>query len=351
MRVGASGEDVETALLQRLRERIGVRADLPLVVAEGLRGGDPEAGRLRGDDVVQRAALHPGEHRAVDCLRMLLAAEHEPRARSGQRLVRGRGDEVAVLDRVRVQVGRDQPGEVGHVAQEQRADLVGDLAEPPRLDRPRIRGAAADDELRAMLLRQRENVVVVDEVRLPRDAVVDDRVQAAREVDLQPVRQMAAVRQLQREDRVARLQDREVDGHVRLRPGMRLDVRVLRSEQGLRAVDRELFDLVDDLAAAVVAAPRIPLGVLVRRHAADGLQHRRPGEVLGRDELDLVALALELALEERRHLRIDLGEPGGPQLVERQRGRRHRPDATPGAGREPPPRGRRLPEARMAPSR
>ena len=102
MRVGASREDVETALLQRLRERVGVRADLPLVVAEGLRGGDLEAGRLRGDHVVQRPALHPGEDRAVDRLRVLLAAEDEPRARPGQRLVRRRGDEVAVLDRVRV---------------------------------------------------------------------------------------------------------------------------------------------------------------------------------------------------------------------------------------------------------
>ena len=125
------------------------------------------------------------------------------------------------------------------------------------------------------------------------------------------------MRQLEREDRVAGLQDREVDGHVRLRPGVRLDVRVLGAEERLRAVDRELLDLVDDLAAAVVAAARIALGVLVRRHAADGLEHRRPREVLGRDELDLAALALELALEECSDLRIDVGEPGGAQLLER----------------------------------
>ena len=115
---------------------------------------------------------------------------------------------------------------------------------------------------------------------------------------------------------------REVDGHVRLRAGVRLDVRVLGAEERLRAVDRELLDLVDDLAAAVVAPPRIALGVLVRRHAADGLEHRRPREVLGRDQLDLAALALELAPEERRDLGIDLGEAGGAQLLERQRRRR-----------------------------
>jgi hypothetical protein len=44
---------------------------------------------------------------------------------------------------------------------------------------------------------------------------------------------------------------------------VRLDVRVLGAEQLLRAVDRELLDLVDDLAAAVVATTRIALGLLV----------------------------------------------------------------------------------------
>ena len=131
VRVGAAREDVETALLQRLRERVRVRANLRLVLAEGLRGRDPEARRLRGDDVVERPALHAGEDRAVDRLRVLLAAEDEARARPGERLVRRRGDEVAVLDGIRVQPGRDEPGEVRHVAEEQRADLVGDLAEAP----------------------------------------------------------------------------------------------------------------------------------------------------------------------------------------------------------------------------
>ena len=219
--------------------------------------------------------------------------------------------------------GGDQPREVRHVAQEQRSDLVRDLAETPRLDGARVGRAAAHDELRPVRLREREHVVVVDEVRLTRDPVVDDVVEPAREVDLQAVRQVPAVRELEREDRVPRLECGEVDRHVRLRARVRLDVRVLRAEERLRAVDRELLDLVDDLAAAVVAAPRIPLGVLVRRDAAHGLEHRRPREVLGRDELDLVALARELLLEECGDFRIDVGEPGGAKVVERQGRRRH----------------------------
>jgi hypothetical protein len=109
------------------------------------------------------------------------------------------------------------------------------------------------------------------------------------------VRQVAAVRELEREDRVARLQGRHVHSHVRLRPRVGLHVRVLGTEKLLRAVDRRLLDLVHDLAAAVVAPARVALGVLVRRHRPNRLEDRGPGEVLGGDQLDLAALPLELA--------------------------------------------------------
>ena len=117
----------------------------------------------------------------------------------------------------------------------------------------------------------------------------------------------------------------EVDGHVRLRARVRLDVGVLGSEELLRAVDRELLDLVDDLAAAVVAPARIALGVLVRRHAADGLEHARPGEVLGGDQLDLAALAVELvgrAARRSRDRRRRAARGGGLRRSPSSSGRR-----------------------------
>ena len=82
VRVGASGEHVEPAVHQRLRERVRIAPDLRLVVAERLRRGDLEARRLRRDRVLERAALHAREDRAVDCLRVLLPAEDEARARA-----------------------------------------------------------------------------------------------------------------------------------------------------------------------------------------------------------------------------------------------------------------------------
>ena len=139
---------LEAALLQRLREHVGVRrtcrwysrnASVPAILKHVA---------FAAIVCIERPALHAREHGPVDRRGMLLAAEDESRARACERLVRRRRDEVAVLDGVRMQPRRDEPGEVRHVAEQQRPDLVGDLAELVRLDGARIRGAAADDQLR-----------------------------------------------------------------------------------------------------------------------------------------------------------------------------------------------------------
>src|SRR6185436_16712042 len=61
---------------------------------------------------------------------------------------------------------------------------------------------------------------------------------------------------------------------------------------------------VDPFASAVVALPRIPLGVLVGEHAAHGLHDGGARVVLGGDELDLLDLASPLALDRRVDLWI-----------------------------------------------
>ena len=225
-----------------------------------------------------------------------------------------------------MQTGGDEAGEMRHVAEQVGTHLVGDLPEAVGLDRPRIRGAAADDQLRPVLLGKTEHLVVVDDVRLTADAVVGDRVEPTGEVDLEAVGQVPAVCQLEREDRVPGLQAGEVDGHVRLGARVRLDVGVLGAEERSGPVDRELLDLVDDLAPAVVAPARIALRVLVGRDAADRLEHGGPGEVLGGDQLDLAPLTLELPPEQLGDLRVDLGEPGCAEMVEGLLGHGHRRD-------------------------
>src|SRR2546430_9296823 len=85
-------------------------------------------------------------------------------------------------------------------------------------------------------------------------------------------------------------------------------VRVLVFEQSLGAIDGELLDLIDDLAAAVVTLPRQALGVLVGERGAHRLEHGDRDEVLARDQLEAVLLPFHLAANQLEDGRVRLGE-------------------------------------------
>ena len=144
----------------------------------------------------------------------------------------------------------------------------------------------------------------------------------AAEVDRRAVGQVAAMGEVHAQDAVADVEHGDVRGHVRLRPGVRLDVDVLRArEKRQRALLGKPLDLVNELAAAVIALARQALGVLVGQPRALGLEHRAEGVVLAGDQLDLPALTLALADHRVPQLGIDLGDrrPRGS----RGRGNRH----------------------------
>ena len=234
------------AVVRRGRQPLRVGDDLPLILDEGRLRRFLEADGLRRDDVHQRTALHAGEHRAIEILRVLLAAQHQAAARSAQRLVRRRRDEIGVRHRARMDAGGDQAGDVRHVGEDRRADAIGCRADAREIDDARIRARADDDHLRLVLVGEPIELVVVDPLVGLADAVRDDRVELAGEVQRMAVGQVAAVREVHPEDGVARLQQREVHGHVGLRARMRLHVGVVGAEQRRRAGDRRALGDVDE---------------------------------------------------------------------------------------------------------
>src|SRR5579864_6789125 len=116
---------------------------------------------------------------------------------------------------------------------------------------------------------------------------------------------MTTVGEVHAQNRVAWLQHGHVDGHVGLGAGVRLDVGVLGAEQLLRARDRERLGDVHEFATTVIPLPGIALGVLVRHHRPGRLEHGQADEVLGRDELEAVFLAVDFVRDGRRDVGID----------------------------------------------
>ena len=197
----------------------------------------------------------------------------------------------------------------GHVAHVQGADPVGDLGEAREIDGARIGGRAGDDQFGTMLERNRLDLVVVDQLGRRIDAVGNHVVEAARKVHRVPVSEVAAVGQRESHQGVAGFKDRHVDGHVWGRTRMRLNVHVIAAEELQGALAGQALDGVHVLAAAVVAPARIPFGVLVGKHRAQGLDHRPRSIVFGGDQLQPVDLTMLLRPQSGVDLGIDCCKP------------------------------------------
>lgn len=167
-------------------EGLGVLDDLLLVELEVVGLGLLEGYGERGDGVVVGSTLVTGEDGEVDrafeivegffaglCVGLANALTEEDHGAAGaaERLVGGRGDDVAVGEGRLVDTGGDEARDVGHVHEEVAADLVSNLAHTGVVDLAAVCGGSSDKHLGAVHESILLELVVVDETGLEVDAV------------------------------------------------------------------------------------------------------------------------------------------------------------------------------------
>ena len=184
---------------------------------------------------------------------------------------------------------------MGHVHHEIGPHAVGDVGQDVELDGPGIGRGAGHDHLGPHLLCLAADGFIIH-VAVFLHTVADEVEILARQVHGAAVGQMAALGQIHAHDGIAGLQQGEIHGGVGLGAGMGLHVGILRAEEPAGPVDGDLFHLVHELAAAVVPFAGIALGVFIGQHAAHGGHDRRADDILAGDQLDILALARQLAL-------------------------------------------------------
>src|SRR5207248_6922230 len=106
-------------------------------------------------------------------------------------------------------------------------------------------------------------LVIIDQLRIFVYSVWHDAIVLSGEVERMTVRQVAAMRKVHSENRVARLQDGQINGHVGLASRMWLDVHMLGAEKFFGAFNRQILNDIRELAAAVVAAAGISFGIFI----------------------------------------------------------------------------------------
>ena len=120
--------------------------------------------------------------------------------------------------------------------------------------------------------------------------------------------QVAALVQAHAQHRVPVLAQGLVHGEVGLGAGMGLHVGVIGAEEFLCPLNGDILHHVHALAPAVVALPRVALGVLVSEDGAGGGQDGGADDVLRGNELDVLLLPVILGADSLPHLGVGGGD-------------------------------------------
>src|SRR5690606_7023761 len=123
------------------------------------------------------------------------------------------------------------------------------------------------------LIRNPQDLVVVDEAGRMVDAVEVRLEESACEVAVFSMRELATLGEIHAEDGVARIEQAKERREVCAGAGVRLDVGIPGTEELGDTLDRKVLHDINVFAAAVVAFTREPLGVLVGQHRANRGQY------------------------------------------------------------------------------
>ncbi|OPZ96947.1 MAG: hypothetical protein BWY71_01773 [Planctomycetes bacterium ADurb.Bin412] len=302
--VRAAGAESETLTYQFLRQGLAIADDLPGILFEFGLHGLGEGDGLGGNHVAERPALDAGKDGGIDGLGIFLFAHYRTGTRSAQGLVGGAGHKFAHGNRIRMQAGADQAGDMGNVRQNLRVVLAGDFRNFVKIDLPGIRTGPADDQFGFVLFGQLAELVVINGFRIPPDAIADEFIQFAAEIQLEAVAEVAAMGKVHGQNRIARLQLRKIDRHIGLRAGVGLNIGVFAAEELFAALDGELLYHIHIFAAAVVAFFRQPLRIFIGKAASRRHQNRRGGMVLRGNHLQHGLLAVFFFLDDIINFRI-----------------------------------------------
>ena len=115
------------------------------------------------------------------------------------------------------------------------------------------------------------------------------------------MREVATVVKVQAHEGVAWLQHCQQNCSISLCTRVGLYVGILSTKELAYAVDSQLFNFVDNLTTTIVTVARLTLGILVGQVAAHGFHHLVAYEVLTRNQLDALQLALMLFLNQLKN--------------------------------------------------
>jgi hypothetical protein len=233
-----------------------------------------------------------------------LAEEDHGTTGTTERLVSGGGDDIAVREGRLIDASGNETRNVSHIHHEVAADLVSDLTHAGVVDLTAVGGGTGNEDLGAVHESVLLELIVVDETSVEVDAVREGLEVCGNGGDLPlgslvTVGQVTTVGQVKTHEAFVRPHDGLVDLEVGRRSRQALDVDtpllVVETKSLEGALLAEKLDGVNVLVTAVVAGTGVALRVLVGHGRTKCVEDGAGCDILGGNEEDRLALALDLA--------------------------------------------------------
>ena len=205
--------------------------------------------------------------------------------------MRRSGYNLGMARRAGVRTARDQPRNMGNIRHHHGTHFICNLPEARIIDRPRICARPHDDDFGTVLLGLAFHFVEIDDVVFGIHSIRHHLEPPPRESDRMPMGQVATMREVHSQKRIARFEQAVIHSGVRLGAAVRLHGGVIHTEKRLCPLDGEGFGHVYELTPAIISSSRKSFRVFVRHHAAYRFHHRLAHVVLRSDEFEFIRLA------------------------------------------------------------
>ena len=117
--------------------------------------------------------------------------------------------------------------------------------------------------------------------------------------------EMSSVREVHRQNFVARFNGGKIHSHVCLCAAVRLHIYVFAAKELFCAIDCQLLGNIDIFTSAIPPLSWVTLSVFVCENAALRFHHRAAGEIFRCDQFDIFALAFFFRGDRIESLRIN----------------------------------------------
>ena len=179
----------------------------------------------------QRTSLASREHCfiEIELFVHLFTAHDHASPWTAQRLVGRCRRHMCIGNRTRMQTCRNKSGNMRNIHHKISADLICDLAESLKIDRPRISACSRYDQFRLIFLCDLFHFIVIDHAVFIHTVKTNLKI-FPRQIHRRSVGQMSAVIQIHPHDLISRFQHRKHRRHICLRAGMRLHIDILAAK-------------------------------------------------------------------------------------------------------------------------